>query len=85
MSQEGYPSSGVWRIRDVNPSAAQWRFGGAPADSSTHTRIIDVAYPADFAASQEEALSGFTPQLADSAVFDALPPEAFAQLPLVVP
>jgi len=85
MSQEGYPSSGVWRIRDVNPSAAQWRFGGAPADSSTHTRIIDVAYPADFAVTQEEALSRFTPQMVDSAVFDALSPEAFAQLPLVVP
>jgi hypothetical protein len=85
MGQEGYPSSGVWRVRDVNESAAQWRFGGAPASSNVHTRIIDVAYPAEFPISQEDALSGFTPLVVDGAEFGALPAEAFAQLPLVVP
>jgi carbohydrate-binding DOMON domain-containing protein len=38
MSQEGYPSSGVWRIRDVEPSPQQWRLGGAPAGATNHTR-----------------------------------------------
>ncbi|MGA9349457.1 MAG: glucodextranase DOMON-like domain-containing protein, partial [Anaerolineae bacterium] len=30
MSQEGYPAAGVWRIRDVEVTAKQWRLGGAP-------------------------------------------------------
>ena len=34
MSQEGYPSGGVWRIRDANVEAAQWRLGGAPGGPS---------------------------------------------------
>ncbi len=85
MGQEGYPSSGVWRIRDVNEAAAQWRFGGAPPDSNIHPRIIDVAYPADFPVSQEEALSSFTPRTVDAAEFDALSPDDFADLPMVRP
>jgi carbohydrate-binding DOMON domain-containing protein len=83
MSQEGYPASGVWRVRDVNPAAEQWRFGGAPASSTTHTRIVDVAYPAGFAPSQEDALSAFKPQNVSAAAFDALSPADFAQLPMV--
>jgi hypothetical protein len=70
-------------VRDVNERAAQWRFGGAPANSTTHTRIIDVAYPDGFAVSQEQALSAFTPQNIDNRDFDALAPDDFAQLPLV--
>lgn len=80
MSQEGYPASGVWRVRDVNPVAEQWRFGGAPANSTTHTRIIDVALPAGFPLSQEQGLSAFTPQNVPAASFDALSPDAFGQL-----
>ncbi len=60
MGQEGFPSAGVWRVRDVTPTAEQWRFGGGP-DDATHTRILDVAWPADGAPSQEEMLSGYTP------------------------
>jgi alpha-amylase/alpha-mannosidase (GH57 family) len=82
MSQEGYPASGVWRIRDVEASAQQWRLGGAPADTN-HTRIIDVAYPADFAPTQEEALSTYPPSTESN--MDALGPDDFAQLPLVRP
>jgi alpha-amylase/alpha-mannosidase (GH57 family) len=85
MSQEGYPSSGVWRIRDVEVAAQQWRLGGAPPGSNIHPRIIDVAYPADFSVSQEEALSGFTPRMVDAGEFDALSPGDFAQLPMVSP
>ncbi|HPH95222.1 MAG TPA: glucodextranase DOMON-like domain-containing protein [Anaerolineaceae bacterium] len=61
MGQEGYPAAGVWRVRDVATDAAQWRFGGAGADSN-HTRIIDIAWPAESTPTQEEMLSGFTPQ-----------------------
>jgi carbohydrate-binding DOMON domain-containing protein len=85
MSQEGYPSSGVWRIRDVEVAAQQWRLGGAPPNSNIHPRIMDVAYPADFPISQEEALSGFTPRMVDASEFDALSPDDFAQLPMVSP
>ena len=85
MGQEGYPSSGVWRIRDVNEEAAQWRFGGAPPDSNLHTRILDVAYPVESGISQEEGLSNFTPRVVDSGDFDGLLPADFAQLPMVRP
>ncbi len=83
LGQEGFPASGVWRVRDVNVAAEQWRFGGAPANSTTHTRIIDVAYPAGFTVSQEDALSGFTPQNVPASAFDALSPDDFAQAPAV--
>jgi len=82
MSQEGYPSSGVWRIRDVEPAGQQWRFGGAPADTN-HTRIIDVAYPAELSPTQEEALSAY-PASTESDM-DALGPDDFAQLTMVRP
>ncbi len=77
MSQEGYPSGGVWRIRDVNPAAAQWRFGGAP-DDTNHTRIIDVAWPAEATPTQEEMLSTYPPS--QEANMDMLGPDDFAQL-----
>jgi alpha-amylase/alpha-mannosidase (GH57 family) len=83
LGQEGFPASGVWRVRDVNVAAEQWRFGGAPANSTTHTRIVDVAYPAGFQVSQEAALSTFTPQNVPAGQFDALSPDDFAQLPAV--
>jgi alpha-amylase/alpha-mannosidase (GH57 family) len=82
MSQEGYPASGVWRIRDVEASAQQWRLGGAPADTN-HSRIIDVAYPQGLAPTQEEALSDYPPS--QEADMDALGPDDFAQLPMVRP
>jgi len=82
MSQEGYPASGVWRIRDVDAMVQQWRVGGAPADRN-HTRIIDVAYPDGFSPTQEEALSTYPP----SKAFDVstLGPDDFAQLPMISP
>ncbi|MGQ9841572.1 MAG: glucodextranase DOMON-like domain-containing protein [Anaerolineae bacterium] len=76
--QEGYPASGVWRIRDVNPKAEQWRFGGAPADTN-HTRIIDVALPAG--ADQFQLLSAYRPSQEKN--MDALGPDDFAQLPMI--
>jgi len=44
LSQEGYPAGGVMRVRDVNQNAEQWRFGGAPAGSTNHTRVIDLVW-----------------------------------------
>jgi carbohydrate-binding DOMON domain-containing protein len=78
LSQEGYPSTGVWRVRDVNPSAGQWRFGGAPQDTN-HTRIIDLAW--DSTPAQEEILSTYPSQTADVATLSA---DDFAQIPLLV-
>jgi carbohydrate-binding DOMON domain-containing protein len=59
MSQEGFPSGGVMRIRDVMPVAEQWRIGGALPDSKNHTRVIDLiwAVPGD----QENWLGDFSP------------------------
>ena len=74
MSQEGYPS-GVWRIRDVNVEAAQWRLGGAP-DDANHTRIIDVAWPAEATPTQEEMLSAYQPS--QEVNMDMLGPDDFA-------
>ncbi|MBN1660376.1 MAG: glycoside hydrolase [Anaerolineae bacterium] len=82
MSQEGYPASGVWRIRDVEPAAQQWRLGGAPADTN-HTRIIDVAYPEGVAPAQEEALSTYP--ASQETDMDTLGPDDLAQLEMVVP
>ncbi|MFH2039769.1 MAG: glucodextranase DOMON-like domain-containing protein, partial [Chloroflexota bacterium] len=59
LSQEGYPSTGVWRVRDVNTSADQWHFGGSP-DDTNHTRIIDLAWAEGSLPSQEELLSAYT-------------------------
>ena len=57
MGQEGYPSSGVMRVRDVSTTAEQWRFGGAPSGATNHTRVIDLVWPAE--GEQEAWLSDF--------------------------
>ncbi|HAF63148.1 MAG TPA: glycoside hydrolase [Anaerolineaceae bacterium] len=61
LSQDGYPSLGVWRVRDVNQNAEQWRLGGAPASSGNHTRVVDMVWSVDAEGSQEEMLGNFTP------------------------
>lgn len=77
-SQEGYPSAGVWRLRDVQPAAEQWRFGGAPVDTN-HTRLVDVVYPeADI---QEALLSDYP---ASTANVGELGPDDFGQVPVLV-
>ncbi len=75
LGQEGFPASGVWRVRDVEASAQQWRFGGAPADAN-HTRIIDLIWPANLTPTQEEMLSTYKP----AASVDGLGPDDFAQI-----
>ena len=69
------------RVRDVVPTAEQWLFGGAPVDTTNHTRIIDASIPGGVAPSQEEGLSDFEPSQDD---FSTLPPEAFGYLPMVL-
>jgi alpha-amylase/alpha-mannosidase (GH57 family) len=60
MSQEGYPASGVWRIRDVLPAAEQWRLGGGTG-STNDTRIIDILLPEGSSVTQEELLTNPNP------------------------
>ncbi|MGD8793319.1 MAG: glucodextranase DOMON-like domain-containing protein [Anaerolineae bacterium] len=82
LSQEGYPATGVWRVRDVQASAAQWRLGGAPADTN-HTRIIDLAWPAGVEPDQATILGSYPPSQETN--MDNLGADDFAQLPMIVP
>jgi carbohydrate-binding DOMON domain-containing protein len=81
LGQEGFPAGGVWRVRDVNVAAEQYRFGGAP-DDANHTRIVDLIWPADAPGTQEEMLSTYTG-------LDTLPdepaPDDFAQVEMMAP
>jgi len=80
LGQEGYPATGVWRVRDVEPTAKQWRFGGGPEDIN-HTRIMDVAWPKGETPTQEEMLSKY-PSIGTGNV-DDLSPDGLAQLQMV--
>jgi carbohydrate-binding DOMON domain-containing protein len=82
LGQEGYPSTGVWRVRDVQASAAQWRFGGAPEDTN-HTRIMDLAWPADASPSQADMLGAYAPSQEEN--MDLLGPDDFAQVSMLRP
>jgi alpha-amylase/alpha-mannosidase (GH57 family) len=82
LGQEGFPSPGVWRVRDVAQVAAQWRFGGAPPDTTNHTRIIDLAWPPDATPTQEDMLGAYAPSEVD---LDQLGPEDFAQIDMLRP
>jgi carbohydrate-binding DOMON domain-containing protein len=79
MSQEGFPSSGVRRIRDVEAAAQQWRLGGSPGGINA-TRILDVAWPT--AGEQESLLSGY--EVVAAGKVDDLGPEQFGTIPLLV-
>ena len=54
LSQEGFPSPGVRRVRDVSAEASQYRIGGG-AGGVNDTRILDVATPEEGA--QEDGLT----------------------------
>ena len=73
---------GIWGARQVGKEAAQWLLGGAP-EGTNHSSIIDVAYPAGFTPTQEEALSSYP--ASQETNMDALGPDDFAQLPMVRP
>lgn len=80
LSQDGFPSSGVRRVRDVKPQAEQWRIGGGPPDTN-HTRIIDLAWPIDSTPTQEELLSDYPPSQEPN--MDILSPDDFCQLSML--
>ena len=75
MSQEGFPSSGVRRIRDVEATAEQYRLGGSDG-SINATRIIDVLWPEE--GFQEQMLTPRVP--ISSGDLDDLTPDDFGQL-----
>jgi alpha-amylase/alpha-mannosidase (GH57 family) len=79
MSQDGYPSAGVWRVRDVQSEATQWRIGGGADGVTNQTRIIDMAW-SDSATTQEQMLSAFTPSTAE---VDTLTADDFPILQLI--
>jgi hypothetical protein len=79
LSQEGFPSAGVRRVRDVQPTAEQWRIGGGP-DDVNHTRIMDLVWPAGASPDQAEILSAY-PSSQDPV--GSLAPDNFAQVPLL--
>ncbi|MDH3306840.1 MAG: glycoside hydrolase [Acidimicrobiia bacterium] len=80
LGQEGFPSSGSRRVRDVIEVAETWRFGGG-ANDLNHTRIIDVAWPE--AGVQEQGLGGYTPVTGGS--LDDLMDDDFGTVPVFVP
>jgi len=55
-SQEGFPSAGNWRVREVLAEAQEYRLGGGRDDTSD-PNIIDILVPEG--AGQEEILSAY--------------------------
>jgi alpha-amylase/alpha-mannosidase (GH57 family) len=78
LSQEGFPSSGARRVRDVEGSSQQFRLGGAPNDAN-HTRIIDVAW--EVVGDQESLLSDYN----GVGSLDGLTADDFGTIPLLTP
>ena len=79
MSQEGFPVSGVRRIRNVEATAQQWRIGGSDG-SINATRIMDLLWPIE--GGQEAMLTPETPIASGN--LDDLIPNDFAQVLLNV-
>ncbi len=82
LSQDGFPSPGVRRVREVLSQAEQYRLGGGPSDTN-HTRIMDLAWPGDASPTQAEILSTYPPS--QETDMDALSPDDFAQVPVMRP
>ena len=76
LGQEGYPTEGVWRVRNVEPNAAQWAFGGGLGYANS-TRIIDLVLPSDSELDQAALLSDY-PGIFGSV--DGLTPDDYAQI-----
>lgn len=79
LSQEGFPSPGIWRVRDVQANAEQWRIGGGSDTATNQTRIMDLVW-AESNPTQEEMLSDY--QLSEADV-DTLSADDFAQIKLI--
>ena len=78
LSQEGFPSGGVMRVRDVLPVAEQWRIGGAEPGATNATRVLDLVWVE--AGEQEGWLSDFMPSTSPQT---ALTAEDFAAIPMI--
>ena len=76
MSQDGYGPNG-WRIREINPSAEQYRGGGAP-NVVNHPNIFDVIFPDEGV--QEKFLSSYGNY---EGSVDDIPTDLLASIPLV--
>lgn len=79
LSQDG-TNSARWRTRSIGKTAAEWVVGGGTG-ATNDPGIIDVAYPADFKPTQEDALKTFKPST--NADLTKIAPDDFAQLPMV--
>lgn len=82
LSQEGFPSSGVWRVRDVKQEAEQWRIGGG-AGSNLDTRILDLLWPKGRETTQEGYLRN--PRPGEEVDLDGLSPDDYPLVPMVRP
>ena len=76
MSQDGYGPNGS-RIREINPSAEQYRGGGAP-NVVNHPNIFDIIFPDEGV--QEEFLSSYGNYVGS---VDDIPDDLLASIPLV--
>ena len=79
MSQDGYPTTGVWRVRDVLAANGQWKLGGAPEDVN-HTRIIDMVWPGGGEFTQEAMLGTYT---SSAGPIESLTPDDYPQVKLL--
>ena len=75
LSQEGFPTAGVWRVRDGQTTAGQWKFGGVPDGATNYPRIFDLADTGDQAIQLM-----FTPSTTDVSTLTA---DDFAQVILL--
>ncbi len=81
LSQEGFPAPGVWRVRNVQPVAEQWRIGGG-SGSPADTRILDLLWPSGNGPTQEELLQHENPVALD---LQTLGPDQFPQVHMIAP
>jgi hypothetical protein len=70
----------VRRVREVEPTAKQWRLGGGPADIN-HTRVIDLAFADE--ETQEALLSGYPSATTGS--IEVLRADDFPLIPIITP
>jgi hypothetical protein len=82
LSQEGFPSAGVWRVRDVMQEAEQWRIGGGTG-SNLDTRILDLLWPEGREGTQEDLLSNPSPE--EEVEFEDLTAGDYPQVPMIRP
>ena len=64
----------------MEAQAAQWKVGGAPTDTN-HTRVLDVAWPADARPTQFDFLSEYPASKETN--MDKLGPDDFVKIPLL--